>query len=552
VPAPKAAPLDPDLCVANGPGLESAKQGQQAQFTIQTRDAEGNNMRSGGHRMEVSVQGKTGKVQSAVKDKNDGTYLATYMPTQPGPVEIAVSADSQPIWRSPWKVDVLTAEVDAPSSSASGEGLSRSQLGRDASFVVATFGKNGVPIALPKHGLELEVKIDPAVRNTKDSAVPTVRELGDAKYEIKYAPVQAGKHMISVAIQGVPIHDSPFRMVADPGQPFGPKSSAVGDGLHDATEGQEAFFTVKATDQAGNPLTAGGYQVQARLAGQGTKTNCKVKDMKDGTTAVKYLAPPAGPYHLDVVLNNKPISGSPFAVTVHPVGIDPLKCKASGPGLESAVDGMPAYFHVFINNKLGAPISVGKRMDINLTSSMGLLQKTCDELETGKYLVKYQPSCSGEIAVDIRVDGVHIPGSTFRVIVKKGPLELLYEMIPVLGVEVTNESTDHQGLKVLGIQIDGPVNRAGIIRDEHLSIVDGIPLNSSADLEAYKKETTPGDILDFRVISLSGAQRNVSVVVGAKDISPEDVAQLRSTAGVSERKWNRRAFAATKPHLARR
>ena len=63
VPAPKAAPLDPDLCVANGPGLESAKQGQQAQFTIQTRDAEGNNMRSGGHRMEVSVQGKTGKVQ---------------------------------------------------------------------------------------------------------------------------------------------------------------------------------------------------------------------------------------------------------------------------------------------------------------------------------------------------------------------------------------------------------------------------------------------------------------------------------------------------------
>ena len=57
-----------------------------------------------------------------------------------------------------------------------------------------------------------------------------------------------------------------------------------------------------------------------------------------------------------------------------------------------------------------------------------------------------------------------------------------------------------QGLKVLGIQIDGPVNRAGIIRDEHLSIVDGIPLNSSADLEAYKKETTPGDILDFRVI----------------------------------------------------
>ena len=72
--------------------------------------------------------------------------------------------------------------------------------------------------------------------------MPTVRELGDAKYEIKYAPVQAGKHMISVAIQGVPIHDSPFRMVADPGQPFGPKSSAVGDGLHDATEGQVGIW----------------------------------------------------------------------------------------------------------------------------------------------------------------------------------------------------------------------------------------------------------------------------------------------------------------------
>jgi hypothetical protein len=549
-PAPQPVPLDPDLCVAYGPGLHGAKQGEETSFTIQTRDAEGNNMRTGGHSIAVSVGDKLERAPAVVKDNKDGTYLAKYIPTNAGTVEVEVLAESRPIWKSPWTVVITPEAVHAPSCVASGAGLSRSQLGRDASFVVSTFGKGGLPVPLPKKGLELEISVSPTQPKGKDAAaVPVVRDLGRAQYEVKYSPVQGGEHKISVSILGVPIKSSPFRMFADAGKPFGPASCAIGEGLHDATEGREAFFTVKASDQAGNPVLLGGYQVQARLAGQGTKTNCKVKDNQDGTTAVKYLAPAAGQYQLDVVLESKPIVGSPFVVTVHPVGLDALKCQASGPGLESAIDGMQAYFYILTRNKLGTPTTAGKSLQVNLSSPLGPLAKACEEVEVGKYLVKYQPICSGDHIISITVDGADIPGSVFRVPVKKGPLELLYELRPVLGVEVTNESTEHQGLKVLALRMGGPCDQGGIRRDEHLSAVDGVELSSSKTLEDYKFGTTPGDVVEFRVVSESGSQRRASVVVGAQGVSAEDVAQLRLTAGVSERKWDRRAFAQTKPHL---
>lgn len=106
-----------------------------------------------------------------------------------------------------------------------------------------------------------------------------------------------------------------------PGKASASTSIALGDALHTATAGQDCFFVVKARDQTGRPLRTGGFQVAARMVDivEGTKTACKVKDNHDGTVAVKYLIPAGteGAFQLDVVLDGRPIRGSPFAVTVH-------------------------------------------------------------------------------------------------------------------------------------------------------------------------------------------------------------------------------------------
>ena len=62
-----------------------------------------------------------------------------------------------------------------------------------------------------------------------------------------------------------------------------------------------------------------------------------------------------------------------------------------------------------------------------------------------------------------------------------------------------------QGLKVLGIREQGPIDRAGIRQGEHLLRFDGMPLRSSKDLKGYMAETTPGDISDVHVIRCTPA-----------------------------------------------
>ena len=47
--------------------------------------------------------------------------------------------------------------------------------------------------------------------------------------------------------------------------------------------------------------------------------------------------------------------------------------------------------------------------------------------------------------------------------------------------------------------------------------------------------------------SLSGAERNASVVVGAQGISTEDVAQLRLLAEIADRKLNRASIPGERP-----
>ena len=70
-----------------------------------------------------------------------------------------------------------------------------------------------------------------------------------------------------------------------------------------------------------------------------------------------------------------------------------------------------------------------------------------------------------------------------------------------------------QGLKVLGIREQGPIDRAGIRQGEHLLRFDGMPLRCSKDLKDYMAETTPGDIFDVRIIRSTPACYQSSIPV---------------------------------------
>jgi len=89
---------------AEGPALHGLVDNEPGRFTIHAVDADGNPRSDGGDNFDVSVKGPHGDVHPQVKDNNDGTYDVEFDPSEPGPYDIAVNYEGEPIKDSPWHV----------------------------------------------------------------------------------------------------------------------------------------------------------------------------------------------------------------------------------------------------------------------------------------------------------------------------------------------------------------------------------------------------------------------------------------------------------------
>ena len=84
-------------CKAFGPGLESlAIARQTASFTIESYDASGVKLQSGGEPFRVDCRGAS-SVRARVADNEDGTYTVTWTPTVSGKYDIAISLHGIPL-----------------------------------------------------------------------------------------------------------------------------------------------------------------------------------------------------------------------------------------------------------------------------------------------------------------------------------------------------------------------------------------------------------------------------------------------------------------------
>ena len=109
------APWSPDkaqmavasLCKVSGSGIETAVVRQQATFTIQTVNHEGNDCTEGGEIFVVVIRGSGFTMRAKVVDNDDGTYLITYKAENAAKhrIDIMYKENQHPIG-----VDLATAE----------------------------------------------------------------------------------------------------------------------------------------------------------------------------------------------------------------------------------------------------------------------------------------------------------------------------------------------------------------------------------------------------------------------------------------------------------
>ena len=79
-------------------------------------------------------------------------------------------------------------------------------------------------------------------------------------------------------------------------------------------QGEEAPFTVEMRNRNGDPIPAGGQNLQVKVSGPFGDVPVNQKDNGDGTHSISYKPLDVGAYHIDVKLDNAPVADSPYTV----------------------------------------------------------------------------------------------------------------------------------------------------------------------------------------------------------------------------------------------
>ena len=105
---------DPSQSLAEGRGLKEAELGAETNFTVTTRDSEGNQFYDEQDQVAVRIHFVTGEEeQIKIEDCKDSNYAVRYKPKSVGLHDITVEVNGKPLTGSPWRVQVTGHQYKA-------------------------------------------------------------------------------------------------------------------------------------------------------------------------------------------------------------------------------------------------------------------------------------------------------------------------------------------------------------------------------------------------------------------------------------------------------
>jgi len=272
-----------------------------------------------------------------------------------------------------------------------------------------------------------------------------------------FVPYELGVHTVSVMYRDVDIPGSPFQFTVGPLQDGGAhRVHAGGPGLERGIQGQPADFNVW-TREAGHGSLA--------IAVEGpSKAEVEFKDRKDGSCHVSYVVEEPGEYSVGIRFNDQHIPGSPYKVYILPSADDAERVRMSNVPDSTVTLDIPTTMLLNMNGaegdvecKIVAPS--GREDDCFITP-----------LGEGEHTVRFVPKEEGAHHLHARLNGIHIPGSPFKLEVQGNNNNNILSDDPssvaVRGMGIDRGTTGQQGKFVidtsgvgagtLSITVDGP------------------------------------------------------------------------------------------------
>ena len=99
---------DPSLSLAEVASLKDVREKTETNFTIVTRNSDGEQSYHDKDVIEVNILSPAGvQVETEIKDTKDGKYTVTYTPQCVGQHRVEIQVNGQPLTGSPWVVQVI-------------------------------------------------------------------------------------------------------------------------------------------------------------------------------------------------------------------------------------------------------------------------------------------------------------------------------------------------------------------------------------------------------------------------------------------------------------
>jgi filamin len=225
---------------------------------------------------------------------------------------------------------------------------------------------------------------------------------------------------------------------------------AGGPGLEYGEQGQPSEFNVWTRE-------AGGGTLAISVEGP-SKAEIEFKDRKDGSCDVSYVVNEPGEYRVGLKFNDRHIPDSPFKVYVSPAVGDAHKLEiAQFPDNVIQAD-KPAQFIVRKNGAKG-------ELDAKVVAPSNTEDDCFIQLiDQDQYSVRFYPRENGIHSIHVKLNGVHIPGSPYRIRVGKDDADpaAVHAFGPGLRDVKSGQKTDliidtcNAGAGALNVMIDGP------------------------------------------------------------------------------------------------
>jgi hypothetical protein len=415
--------IDPPSCTADGPGLVEADRSTDASFvvTCRTINRELAALTNWRQTLRARFVQDGRPVQATIRyaESSHAKYTVTYNIDRTGDMQLEVTVKGVHIAGSPFSVTIWGPH--APSCEAVGEALHYALARRLEEFSVNVFTASRRPIGLPLKGRELTVALGQAGR-----AIPApvkVVEVCPGQYCVSYRAERPGEYDLAVLLGKEHIAGSPFALLVDTGDAFGPKCKAKGPGLKAAQQLEAASFVVETFDENAFACPQGGARVDVVATCAADEVHGFVSDNGDGTYSCTYTPNAAGEYKLSVVVNTKHVPGSPFRVKVTHADIDPPSCVASGEALHQAIAKREESFMVetFAKNGMAVPLpNNGRELVVRFTKDgnpVPVLGLKVVEVAKAQYKVAYKLQAPGDYSLHVLLHEQHIYESPFDLLV---------------------------------------------------------------------------------------------------------------------------------------